>query len=188
MVLKRFIYENGLDIVAPLKCGTRFLENETKWVECSEISSKEIPRTRIKRNTCFVWRDGMEWLISALKTEIRHQIEYNENPDIDKILNEFQTNIGGHWSNTIYRDLYKLWNVKEFELIELKDLSTLFPDSKFVRENYKMHSYLKTTYDTEELLQRIPKNVFDKLCEDVERDKVWLELLIKREHLPIKYV
>lgn len=188
MVLRRFIYDNGLDIIAPLKCGTRFLENETKWKETVELSSYEIPRAKITNDTYFVWRDGMEWLISALKTEIRGELEFNETPDIDRILNEYQNGIGTHWSNTIYKDLHKIWNRREFKLIELKELSNLFPDSEFERDNYKMLWYHKTSYDTDEIMKWIPKDIFDKLCEDVEKDREWLDLLLKREHIPLTFI
>lgn len=39
MNLKRFKYETGLDIIAPLKHGTRWLEEETNPIGIDEILS-----------------------------------------------------------------------------------------------------------------------------------------------------
>ena len=43
MNLKRFRYENGLDIIVPLKHGTRWLEEKTNPISIEEIySTKDV--------------------------------------------------------------------------------------------------------------------------------------------------
>ncbi len=70
MVLKRFSYKNGLDIIAPCKCGTRWLERKTNPINIIGYLHTDFIQN-INAQTYWVYRNGNEHLLSALKNEIR---------------------------------------------------------------------------------------------------------------------
>ena len=87
MVIKRFTYENGLDIIAPLKCGTRWLEEKTNPIKIEELSTL-YKIEDITKNTYWIYRVGREHLVTALRTELRHAIEF-QNYETDLIVDGF---------------------------------------------------------------------------------------------------
>jgi len=184
MVLKRFKYKNGLDVIAPLKCGTRWLENKTNPISIEELSSY-FPITGITNKTYWVYRDGMEHLLSALKTEIRDTIEFNDanisivNGEIKRIVNSFIIDKGTHWSNKEFTHMYGYWNKIEFKPIELNKLSNLFPGVEFDKMYYNMNYYHKTNEDID-VTKLIPKEELDMLFEFVKKDGVYLDKMLRR--------
>jgi len=188
MIIKRFKYKNGLDIIAPLKCGTRWLENETNPISIEqEWSHHHLGIKGITKQTYWIYRNPEEHLISALKTELRSAIEFKDT-SVEDTINSFIINDCTHWSNEIFKYMFKNWDKKEFKLIELKDLSTLFPGVPFDSNNYKMNYYHKTTYNTFEILKIISKEDLDILYTMIEIDKPYLTKMLNGERTPIKFI
>lgn len=135
-----YTYESqSIQIIAPLKCGTRYL-TET---DCTKRESSHInelinilnPNYKIY----FVTRDPLEHLHSALFTESLVLIgEYGE-LGWEKVL----TNKLHHWSPTLYKTLFENWKLRKtllwdfvfIDLSELTDLLTEFGLSKPYNKN-----------------------------------------------------
>lgn len=186
MVLKRFQYENGLDIIAPLKCGTRWLENETNPIKIEELSGLHKIKN-LTKDTYFLYRDGKEHLLSALKTEIRGAIEFN-NGDVNQIISSFLNGTATHWSPIIFEFMYIYWNRIEFKVIELNHLSNLFPGIPYDSNNYNMNYYHKSNDDISKILEMISKKDLDILYDLIEKYKPYLTKILNGEHGPIKFI
>ncbi len=174
----RYFYENGLDIITPVKHGTRWLEEKTNPIQILDgpLYEENLINFPITENTYWVYRDSREHLLSALKTEIRTSIEFGED-ETERIVNSYLENKGHHWSGDVLFNLYKYW--KEYSVIPIKlsELSTLFPpDLKFIPAKYQMHSYIKTDYDDNlfiiNKIGKVRKKLLYKMADD---DSLWLE-------------
>ena len=181
MNLKRFKYENGLDIIAPLKHGTRWLEEKTNPLS---IENYWCPFDKIKdisKQTYWVYREPKNFIVSALRTEIRVAIEFDKD-NTDSIVDGFINRNGTHWSPELYRWMYLHWNIKEFNLIHLKDLSNLFIGIEYDSKNYDMSNYLKSTYTTEDIIKLVDSNKLNQLYELSDKDTIWLTKMLNKEH------
>jgi hypothetical protein len=180
MVLKRFTYENGLDIITPLKCGTRWLEEKTNPIKIEELST--VYKTKnITKDTYWVYRVGREHLVSALRTEIRNALEFFED-NTDSIVDGFINGIGTHWSPTLFKYMYSYWNRIEFNVIDLNHLSNLFVGVEFDSKNYDMNSYHKTKHTKEDIIQLVGSTKMNILYELSDIDSVWLTKILNKEH------
>ena len=54
MIVKNFSYTNKFDIIAPLKCGTRWLEKNTNPNHIKEIKYEELFIKKSKEKTFFI--------------------------------------------------------------------------------------------------------------------------------------
>jgi hypothetical protein len=180
MVLKRFTYENGLDIIAPLKCGTRWLEEKTNPIKIEELYTTNKIQN-ITKDTYWVYREGREHLVTALRTEIRTALEFGVD-DVDSIMNFFLNGTAGHWSPMLFRYMYSYWNRIEFNVIELNDLSNLFVGVEYDSKNYDMNHYTKTKHTKEDIIQLVGSTKMNKLYEQSDIDWVWLTKILNKEH------
>ena len=179
MNLKRFKYENGLDIIAPLKHGTRWLEEKTNPISIEEIySMKNIEG--ITKETYWIYREPKKHMVSALRTEIRVGIEF-DGDDKDTIIDKFKTDMGLHWSPTLYESLYQYWNKIGFNLIHLKDLSNLFIGIEYLSNGYDMSDFEKAKHTTEDIIELVGSTELDKLYEICEKDELWLKRILNNE-------
>ena len=181
MVLKRFTYENGLDIIAPLKCGTRWLEEKTNPIKIEELWLSVNKIQNITKDTYWVYRVGREHLVTALRTEIRNAIEFQED-NTDSIVDGFIKGIGTHWSPILFRYMYSYWNRIEFNVIELKDLSNLFVRVEYDSKNYDMSDYYKTKHTKEDIIELVGSTKMNELYELSDRDYKWLTKILNKEH------
>ena len=181
MVIKRFTYENGLDIIAPLKCGTRWLEEKTNPIKIEELWLATDKIQNITKDTYWVYRMGREHLVTALRTEIRNAIEFQED-NTDSIVDGFIKGIGTHWSPILFRYMYSYWNRIEFNVIELKDLSNLFVRVEYDSKNYDMSDYYKTKHTKEDIIELVGSTKMNELYELSDRDSVWLTKILNKEH------
>ena len=181
MVLKRFTYENGLDIIAPLKCGTRWLEEKTNPIKIEELWLATDKIQNITKDTYWVYRMGREHLVTALRTEIRNAIEFQED-NTDSIVDGFIKGIGTHWSPILFRYMYSYWNRIEFNVIELKDLSNLFVRVEYDSKNYDMSDYYKTKHTKEDIIELVGSTKMNELYELSDRDYKWLTKILNKEH------
>jgi hypothetical protein len=179
MNFKRFKYENGLDIIAPLKHGTRWMEEKTNPISIEEIYSiRNIER--IEKETYWIYREPKKHLLSALRTEIRTGIEF-DGDDKDTIIDKFKTDMGLHWSPTLYESLYQHWNKIEFNLIHLNDLSNLFPGVEYSPSGYDMSDFEKAKHTIEDIIEMVGSTELGKLYEICEKDELWLKRILNNE-------
>lgn len=183
MMLKRFTYENGLDIIVPLKCGTRWLEEKTNPIEIKHQWLNTGYKIKgFNQNTYWVYRDGKEHLESALKTEIRNFLEFETpNTSIDKIVNSFLNGTGTHWSPIMFSQMYWYWIRKKFNVIELNNISSLFPDIEFDSLNYSFGNYIKTSNDTKTIIDMVDKEDMDKMYDMVNEDTIYLNKILMNQ-------
>lgn len=138
MGLKRYIFKSGLDIVAPLKCGTRWLEglDVENRIDAFGIHITDLPQ-HIHSGTTFIWRPVMEHFISAVQTE------WAMAPDRDiwDIITEIERGECGHWNPTLYERLYPLWEKTRFRFHKLRALSEITPSASELRYNTKMYEF-----------------------------------------------
>lgn len=179
MNLKRFRYKTGLDIIAPLKHGTRWLEEKTNPISIEEIYSMNKIQG-ITKETYWVYKEPKEHMLSALRTEIRIGIEFDGDSK-DVIIDKFKTDMGLHWSPTLYESLYQYWNEIGFNLIPLKDLSNSFIGIEFASKNYNMGNFVKAKHTTEDIVELIGSIEFNELYKMCDKDELWLKRILNNE-------
>ena len=143
--MKLKIYENS--IVAPLKCGTRFLDsiwkpliiNETKlYSYCLENEIKFI-----------ILRPPLEHFKSAIQTETIGMLKecgYGDEFDnftktyIDNLIENKNTR---HWSNGLYESILKIKEeiIPDVQIVKLENLSDFINNKLGFNIPYKKESY-----------------------------------------------
>lgn len=180
----RYFYENGLDIITPVKHGTRWLEEKTNPIQILDgpLYEENLIKTPITEKTYWVYRNAREHLLSALKTEIRTSIEFGED-ETERIVNLYLKNKGHHWSGDALFNLYTYW--KEYNVIPIKlsELSSLFdPDLEFIRTEYEMRTYVKTDYDDNLfIINKVGKDRMEILYKMADDDSSWLEKIFNND-------
>jgi hypothetical protein len=182
---KVFKYENGMDIVAPLKHGTRWLEEKTSPSLIIEYPLYNFVSNfdyLFNENTYWVYRNPIDYLMSALKTEIRTSIEY-DGDQTDYIVDSFISGKGHHWSSNLYRVMYYYWKNNNIKPIHLSIISNLFsPETKFIKGEYEMNTYEKTKYQDDLFItNKVGKIRMKLLYEKMNQDSIWLDRILKNE-------
>lgn len=169
------VYCINNQIMAPLKCGTRYLRSlglphdhihltKDDWYRAYEIDWKII-----------VVRNPLEHLKSALQTELLNL--YNGHTlwngmTTESVLDRFLSNDGcDHWSGNMYKMLYELWidKNKSTKIIDLNDVSY------FVSLMGYHIPYDKKQYDfTNRTIWFSKEDIFDKV--KIEYPNHYLEL------------
>lgn len=179
MVLKRYWYTN-YTILAPLKCGTRWLNDYTSplgWTRLgchTEISQQDFDQNKI---TYFIYREPEEHFITALHTEVLTYARENmlDELDLKPVVNTFKTNYAEHWSTNMWETLYSDIEKKKpvFEFVNLKNLSKLFGD-KF--------PYNRTEFDfLNNKLHLTKKELLKKLKNEYPNEWIFFNSIIKKE-------
>jgi hypothetical protein len=180
MRLKKY---NQDKILAPLKCGTRFLD-ETFGGDSGNIGIIELLETKqyiIPNLQAIIIRPPYEHLVSALRTEILNVYNSEDTkPTFDAVKmvvksfmvensnwKKFNT---AHWSQHLYQGLYLLWrrNKDKIKIIQLKDLSVYLKSinveiQKYDAEKYNFN-YYRNWFSKEDIIIYL-KNYF---CEEWE--------------------
>lgn len=179
MILKRYWY-NNFTILAPLKCGTRWLSDYTSPLGFSKLDNHTNIMKYYQNNSktnYFVYREPEKHFITAFHTEVlaysrtNHMDEINLKPLIDM----FKTNEAKHWSinlwETLFNEIVKTKN--HFEFINLNKLSNLF-DNKFVHN--------KNEYDFNNDKLHLTKNeLLKELKRDYPNEWIFFNSIIKKE-------
>ena len=97
-------------------------------------------------------------------------------------------NNGIHWSYNMFNYMYEHWSSVQFNILELKDLSNLFPDIEFNPSKYNMNYYQKITNDNSKVVEIIPIDKLNKLYELADKDEVYLKKILNKELNPIKII
>jgi len=144
MVIK--VYNNT--IMAPVKCGSRFLDKvwEDERVEFIHYEFLKFPKVKY-----VVIRDPLSHLVSALHTETVGYInEFGRKDDFYHQLNDFISDGGAtHWCVPFYEYLYYYKNRygDDIKVIKLENLTDLLRsvghDLEYVPEEYHFKKYEK---------------------------------------------
>ena len=179
MNLKSFRYENGMCIIAPLKHGTRWLEQKTNPIGIEDFYFQN-GIGGITNKTYWVYREPKEHMVSALRTEIRSGIEYGDG-SVESIVDGFINGMGIHWSTELYKYAYRYWNNMEFNLIHLKDLSNLFVGVKYDSKHYDMGNFVKAKHTTEDIIDLVGSTKMNELYRLCDEDELWLKRILNNE-------
>jgi hypothetical protein len=182
MSYKRYTFKSGLDIIAPLKCGTRWLNefdieervDDIKFIDVEHISN------HIHTGTTFIWRPVREHFISAIKTET---VSW-PNKDMLDIITEMEFGRCHHWHPHMYKKLYPLWLKFGFKFHKLRALSQV---TKFASEHkwnsnlYNMHFPIGHITVEEALKSLSPKKSI-KIQKLINEEENWLKLMIEAQY------
>ena len=195
--LKRYIWESGLDIIAPLKCGTRWLEEfdiDTRISRFDIYIDFDYPspaadgvhplhlKENIHSGTTFIWRPVREHFLSAIKSELHL---YPEKSILDIVM-EIQSGTCDHWYPHLYKKLYPIWSSTPFRFHKLRALSLLntSPEkSKWNSTMYDNHLLTKTNWDSvESALSSLSPKHTKRLERLIDEEEKWLKLMIEPQY------
>lgn len=188
-------------ILAPLKCGTRYLKKclleSPEHLLVGDIRSKLF----INNLKTIIVRSPFEHMSSALFTELQNSFKEDGSVDMiefELILDRFKYTKGkiidGHWSRDIYDNLYWYWrrNYKNIEVVQLKDLSIFLISENIELKPYSADDYnFNSIYTKEDLLLFIKlgyQDLWEDLMEQVEYSQLYYDALINRTILEIKLI
>jgi hypothetical protein len=183
MSYKRYIFKSGLDIIAPLKCGTRWLNefNIEERIDMLQFASyDEELAQNIHSGITFICRPVREHFISAIKTECT----LSPNKDISDIITEMEFGTCLHWYPYLYKKLYPLWLKFGFKFYKLRALSQLTPSAsehKWTSNLYKMHFPIEHI-TVEEALKFLSPEQSIKIQNLISEEENWLKLMINAQY------
>lgn len=201
----KLCFFNDNTILAPLKCGTRYLI-ETFGEESSTTVTSSLNRSLYHKNVkVIVVRPPYEHLESALHTELIKLFQDRQNPNETEILNVLEgfksiphlSDGTTHWSYHIYEQMYWYWrrNQKYIKVIELKDLTIYLKTvkkklPKYDADNYtfKYYSYWCPKKDMMLFVKENYKSIWNDLMEQVVISNKWYELLITETPIEIRLI
>lgn len=200
------IYNEGT-ILAPLKCGTRFMDG------VFGKTNDGYTLTALKKNLFFpkiqtiIVRPPIEHISSAIHTEIINPFNNTErNPDepidvetiidtfIWKNMNDNQQNT--HWHRDLYETLYWTWrrNRDNIEIVELKNLSFYLksiqieiPEHK--KEDYNFSNFKRYYCSTDELMIFIKNGypeMWRNITNQIQHATKFYDYLINKEVIEVK--
>jgi hypothetical protein len=180
MLVKKFTYEGGMNVLVPAKCGTRWVDaNTNPKSTCDEIEHTKIITIEnlVDSKTKMIFRNPREALITGLHTEyIWH------NYSIKDLIDNFWKNKFTHCSFDLWEHIYELWDIQPFELIPQSELSELFGFKKYqLNRSLYDSSNLKGYITKEELKEKIGIVKLKKMYDVIDTDTMWLERMIKNE-------
>lgn len=199
------LYDEGR-ILAPLKCGTRFLDDvfgltDTQREESSILQSK-IKSTLLFPNIhTLIVRPPKEHLYSALHTDILTTMNNEDDTmDIDGLMHAYTKRIDwctGHWHPKIYETLYWMWrrNKGRIKVVELRNLSNHLMDLGFQLPLYNKENYgfldFKYYCSIDEMMLFIKTNYpkeWENIVIQIENANVFYENLINGEIVDIRCI
>jgi hypothetical protein len=180
-ILKRYIYKSGLDVIAPLKCGTRWLEGldiDTRTHRITFDTSELSPH--IHSGTTFIWRPVREHFHSAIKTELSI---CPEKTPFD-VITEIESGTCDHWYPHLYKEVYTIWEKTPFRFHKLRALSLLTPNAKELDYGSNWYDFkLPIEYNTiEKILNTLsPKHII-RLEKLISEEEKWLKKMLKPQY------
>ena len=181
MALNRYIYKSNLDIIAPFKCGTRWLnEFINECIYSTGLSTEELS-FHIHSNSTFIWRPVREHFLSALQTDWA----LSPNKHIWDIITEMKSGHSGHWHPHLYKKLYPLWLKTSFKFYKLQALSELIPStSKYKWTSNSYDFKLPIGHITvEEALKSLSPKQSIKIEKLISEEDGWLKLMLKSQYI-----
>jgi len=168
MQFKRYIYPN-LDLLVPVKCGTRWIEQNTNPLSITEaIHHLDLRKTEFTTDTIMLFRNPIEHMESAFWTETCYGRDGIDGYTTDIIL-RFIEDYAVHYSPNMWREVYRSWNIYRFKLLPFTELSNLFPNI----EHNKSDWGFGTDKDKKKVISKIPKTLYTLTMEDYKwKDKI----------------
>lgn len=195
-------YNNG-KILAPLKCGTRFLD-ETFGGHKEDIGLEDLMLNQsiLKNIELIVIREPLKHIESVLHTEILGKWRLSSEPslkDVEKIMESFMYKQndgiegGTHYSSHLYLHLYYYWkrNKNKIKVIHLNELSSYLKSKGFDLPEYAPNKYdfnnYEHWYSKEDLMLSIKSNypvIWDNYMLQVKESQLYYDSLISNTEIP----
>lgn len=172
-------FDNGMDVIASLKCGTRFMDIQEIYPH-PDFVSFELDKIEnyLTEDTIFVYRDATEHMLSGLVTDFALN---SRRTTLTKLSTEYINGEGTHWKRDVYKNLYPIWNKIEFKFINLNDLSTLFentPHDPVLYDHKRLIGIEKLT----DITKSIPEPLLKELMEISKTENEWLGRMVRGEN------
>ena len=163
---------NNLKIVAPLKCGTRWLHEKSE--KSSYINIEDL-KEETDSETIFLYREPKDHLISALQTDYL----LNE-CDLNKTLNDLLNNRSTHWRGDMYEYTHMAWCYNKFKMVNYLNICDLIGDYDFDKKKYDFSKepYLFTK---EMVLDLVPIDIKEELFKMVDNNNYWLKQIQEKK-------
>jgi hypothetical protein len=196
MIVKKFSYTDNFDVIAPLKCGTRWLEKNTNPNNIEEIRYEELFNKTSKEKTFFIYRDILEHFKSALYTEYlwfnhtavpntdvsnlklkKHTIHFDKYKNINELFKKL-TSYGGHFIPNLWE---KMNNKKpNFIFIKLDNLKTIFDNENISYDptNFDFSKEYNDVPSKEEVFNMLSENDLEKLNKIIEKENYYLNEIL----------
>ena len=171
-------------IMAPLKCGTRYLRGLDLHQDHIHMTENDWARACKIQWELIVLRTPIGQLKSALKTEILNMLNGHHlwaGLGVKEILDRFIDENGcDHWSGNMYKKIYELWTFQNMnpKIIHLHDLSYFLSmegiNYPFIKEKYDFSNF-KITKSQDEIFEMVKVDYpshFKKLIELLDNDSL----------------
>jgi len=192
MIVKKFSYTNTFDVIAPLKCGTRWLEKNTNPNNIEEIRYEELFNKPLKEKTFFIYRDVLEHFKSGLYTEYlwfnhtaiantdvanlklkKSTIDFDKYKNINELFKKL-TIYGGHFIPNLWEKIHH--KKPNFIFIKLDNLKNIFDDENISYDptNFDFSKEYNDVPSKEEVFNMLSENDLDKLNKIIEKETKYL--------------
>ena len=162
----REIHINDLKIVAPLKCGTRWLlskSNKSSFIHIDNLKEET------DDETIFLYREPKDHLISALLTDY-----IIKECDLNKTLDDLLNLNSAHWRGDMYENIHRAWCYHKFKMINYLNISDLIGDYELNKDIYDFSKH--PPYLTkQELLDLVPNDIKEQLYIMSDNNDYWLK-------------
>jgi len=179
--MKRYIFKSGLDIIAPLKCGTRWLDgfDVENRIDTYAFGMEEL-KENIHSGTTFIWRPVREHFLSAIETD--YYVE-PDRTDIWESIVHYQK-YGGHWYPYLYKKLYPIWKKTRFRFWKLRALSELNEVAASMPYHFKQYHFIvpKGYSTAEEALNSLPSKHTNRLNKLIGDEEKLLKLMVEPQY------
>jgi len=163
----RKIEINDLKIVAPLKCGTRWLLDRA---EKSSFVYIDNLKEETDSKTIFLYREPNNHLISALHTD------YIINEcDLNKTLDNLLNYKSAHWRGDMYENIHRAWTYNKFKMVNYLDISELINDYDFDKNKYDFSVQSPYFITKQMVLDLIPVDIKEELFKMADNNNFWLK-------------
>jgi hypothetical protein len=194
MIVKKFSYTDKFNVIAPLKCGTRWLEKNTNPNHIEEIKYDElfIKNKTIKEKTFFIYRDILQHFKSGLYTEYlwfnhtaiantdvsnlklkKSTIDFDKYKNINELFKKL-TIYGGHFIPNLWEKMYN--NKQNFTFIKLDNLKNIFDDENISYDstNFDFSKEYNNVPSKDEVFNMLSKDDLDRLNKIIEKETKYL--------------
>jgi len=179
--MKRYIFKSGLDIIAPLKCGTRWLDgfDVENRIDTYSIGIEDL-KENIHSGTTFIWRPVKEHFLSAIETD--YHVE-PDRTDIWESIVHYQK-YGGHWYPYLYKKLYPIWKKTRFRFWKLRALSELNEIASSMPYHFNKYDFIvpKGYSTADEALNSLSPNHTNRLNKFIGDEEKLLKLMIEPQY------
>lgn len=181
-LLKRYIYRNGLDIIAPLKCGTRWLEsldtdNRLNLIGGNGFHMDDM-EGKIHSETIWIWRPVREHIKSAIQTELSMR------KSLIEVITEIEDGDCDHYSSNLYQTIYPIWEKFRFRFWKLRNISELSKESKLLDYNSNRYKFkLPNSYsDVDTAINSLSPKHKIRLERIIVEEEKYLKLMIEPQY------